>query len=232
MTIRRVAPIALVDVLPALTSAFEAVHDGCVTTTFMLNPDIPGHILAGAGFDIAISNPDHLAVVLNAGLAEPSSHRPFLRSALVFAKLGPASGAPARTPDDIAACLLAAPTIAYTGTGTSGKMLHTLMARLGIAERVAERLLALEGGGPRRALLAGECAIAALPHSNAAAIPGAGVVAICPPSLGVHIDMSLVLHPDADQAAHAFAAFLRDPVRDQGLRAAGGIRFSFAEPSA
>jgi hypothetical protein len=57
-------------------------------------------------------------------------------------------------------------------------------------------------------------------------------VAICPPSLGVHIDMSLLLHPDADRAARAFAAFLRDPVRDQGLRATGGIRFSFAEPFA
>ena len=97
--------------------------------------------------------------------------------------------------------------------------------RLGLSSTLAPKLPGLAGGQPMRALLAGDDERAALPLTNRAPVPGGRAAAICPDSLGVHVDLSSCLHRDAPDAALSLAEWLGEAARDATLEQLGATRF-------
>ena len=223
-----VVPVALKEAMERLVPAFERATGHRFGIATMLNPEVPGHVAAGAAWDVAITNPRHVAEILEAGFGAPGSHRPFGRSPLAFGVRGVLANAPRRTADDVRAMLLEAASIAVTGTGTSGKSFARLTRTLGIEDALRPRLRPMAGGGPMAALLAGKVAVAALPLTNIRPVPGVSVAGICPPELDVHVDLSLCLSRNASAAAREFADWLLDPARDAELGRLGAERFTLA----
>ena len=221
-----VVPVALREVMERLVPDFER-ESGCrVEVAVMLNPEVPGYVATGAPWAVALTNPWHVEEILAGGHGAPGSHRPFARSPLAFGMRGDAAAGCRRSRSEIAAMLRAADSIAVTATGTSGKTFRRLTASLGIDESVRPKLRLMPGGGPMAALIAGEVAVAALPLTNIAPVPGVFAAAICPVAFDVHIDLSLCVSRDASAAALAFADWLIDPARDAVLDRLGAERFS------
>jgi len=144
---------------------------------------------------------------------------------LAFGVRGEVSVPAKRSRQAIAGTLRAAGSIAVTGTGTSGEAFRGLARRLGVWSAIEHRVRPMAGGGPMEALLAGEVEMAALPLTNIAPVPGVHAVAVCPPELDAHVDLSLCLAADASLAAHRFEQWLVDPARDAALGALGAQRF-------
>ena len=227
--IRAIVPVALAETMAELTSEFARATGHRFEIVHRLNPEVPAYFATGAGWDIALTNPEHVAAIVASGRGDPASVRPFGRSALALAVRGPATAPVARSREGIAALLRATSDIAITDVGTSGAKFRALAAALGVREAIEGRIVPMPGGGPMRALLTGAVEMAALPLTNVAPVPGVIAVALCPPGLGVHIDLSLCVRRNAPHAARAFAGWLVDPARDARLERLGARRF---QPSA
>ncbi|MEM1274476.1 MAG: hypothetical protein AAGF88_11705 [Pseudomonadota bacterium] len=217
-----IVPIALKETIEAFAGEIAGTLGIRVEMVHMLNPEVPAFIRAGAAWDLALSNPWHLAEILEEPGVDVASHRAFGRSPLAFGVRGaPASQSPRDTRQEIIAALDDAQVIAITAGGTSGDMFQQLLGKLGpdVGRHLAIRQL--PGGGPMRALLASDVDLVALPLSNIAPISGAYAKAVCPVDLGVHIDLSLCCRAGADRHARALADWLTDVERAEHLRRLG-----------
>jgi|GEM_PF-1263009 len=223
--IRIIVPVALKETMESLLPDFARATGCSPDITVMLNPEVPGYIASGGEWDVALSNPEYVEQILSAGHGEPGTHRPLARSPLAFGVGDRADGARELPADDLAGILLDAESIAVTETGTSGRMFRHLLAALDIEATVQPKLRPMAGGEPMAALIAGTVAMAALPLTNIAPIAGVRPAAICPTSLGVHIDLSLCVRRNAADAARALADWLTDPARDAAFGDLGAERF-------
>jgi len=223
--IRFVVPIALKEVMEILTPEFTRTSGHRFEIVHRLNPEVPKYIATGVAWDIAITNPYHVDRIIAAGRAAAGSGRPFGRTPLAFAVRGDASIPVRQSIEEIAKTLLSAASIAVTATGTSGATFHALARRLDVWEKIENRVRPMVGGGPMKALLAGDIELAALPLTNIAPVPGVHAIAVCPPEFHARIDLSLCLAPNASRAAHGFGEWLVDPARYATLGALGAHRF-------
>lgn len=221
-----IVPIALREVMAVLGPRFEVETGHRLRITHMLNPEVPGHVAGGAQWEVAITNPVYVAEIIAMGQSPEASHRALGRAPLSFAARGETGRAPATEPGEIAAMLRGAGRIGVTDQGTSGAQFRALAAQLGLAAEIGAKLVGLEGGGPMRALKAGEVDLAVLPLTNIAPVAGVEAVAICPEALEVHVDLSLCLSHGASPGAEALAAWLTDPAQDVALAALGARRFT------
>jgi ABC-type molybdate transport system substrate-binding protein len=224
------APVAVKAALQDLVALHEQARAVQIATSYVLNPEVARRIMAGEAYDIAITNPHYVPDLIAAGRASADSHRPFGRVplALVAQAGGPHTDLVA-TEAEIADMLRAAPSVAYTGEGTSGRIFLDMARRLGVLDGIAPRLHPLGAGEPVRAVATGSIAFAAAPLTTALATPGVVPVAICPSSLGADIDMSVFLNPDVadDDTVQAVLQHLTDPGLDGFLSVRGVRRFAF-----
>jgi len=227
MTMALIGPVALKGVLPTLVEEYRRASGVAVETEILLNPEVPVRSLGGAHFDLAITNPWYVPDLVASGHAEGSSHAAFGRVPLALAAAG-ATDDPASSPGAIAALLLDAETIAFTGTGTSGRIFHEMTDRLGVRAQIAGRLKPMGTGEPICAVADGRCGLAVAPLTVVRATSGVRAVAICPPEMGTDIEMSIFLaRPSSDSpAARDFLSFLCDPAWDPWLERAGVERFT------
>ncbi|MGD1887239.1 MAG: substrate-binding domain-containing protein [Cohaesibacteraceae bacterium] len=225
-TIHVIVPIALKEVMEELGPDFERDIGYRLGTTHMLNPQVPGYAAAHDDWDIAITNPWHVNEIVAAGHALAESHRALARSPLAFGARGVSEVRPTTSSEGIKAALKAAEKIGFTGIGTSGDKFRGLAHSLGILPELEGKLVPLEGGGPMRALQAGQVDLAALPLTNIAPVAGVSAVAVCPEAMNVHIDISLCLHPAAPDSVHDLVNWLIDPQLDDRLGALGAERFA------
>ena len=219
-------PVALKEAMETLLPDFERETAERVDVVVMLNPEVPGYVVGGATWDLAMTNPCYVEEILAAGHGAPGSHRPFGRSPLAFGTRDADARLGGRQGRDVAELLLEAESIALTRTGTSGSTFARLVETLGLRDALEAKLRPMAGGGPMAALIAGEVDVAALPLTNIAPVPGVSAVAICPVALDVHIDLSMCLSRKASETASALAEWLLDPARDVALGRLGAERFS------
>lgn len=235
--LRILTPIALTESFDALFSVPGAPVLPLARVS-RLNPEVAEDIAAGVAWDLALSNPHHVEELRAQGHLRGARHWPLLRTPLAFAartRSALIQSAPATDRAAIAGALghwaAQGQCIGYTQTGTSGDMLRRLLADLGAA-LPGETLIGLPGGGPMRALLAGEVDIACLPLSNIAPIPEAQVLAICPYEMGVHVEIDLMQRDPSDTRAGAVAAYLLWESAQRDWHALGSERMSIAKEGA
>lgn len=131
-------------------------------------------------------------------------------------------------PADIAALLLAAESIAYTGAGTSGRIFREMAERLGVLDRIEATLQPMEAGAPIRAVAEGRIGLAAAPLTVVRATAGVYAAAICPAEMGTDIEMSVFLSTAAADRPEArpLLSALTGLAHDAALSRAGVERFS------
>ncbi len=217
-------PIALKEVMEVLGPQFEAETGYQLHITHSLNPEVPAAIASGVSWDIALTNPQYIDEIISAGHSAANSHQRLGRSPLAFAARGTEPVPIAETADELATLLESAQSIALTRSGTSGQMFCDLAKSLGVWNLVEHRLIFMEGGGPIRAVTAGEVELATVPLTNIITIPGITPVGVCPDELHVHIDVSFCLKPGCIQAAHELAAWLKTEKRQTDLESLGVFR--------
>jgi hypothetical protein len=223
------APVALKGLMPELVATFEATTGLSVGVTYMLNPEVPQRIMDGADYDIALTNPPYVPVLIASGRAAADSHQPFGRVPLALAAQAGHRAQVCETAEGIADLLTAADSIAFTAEGTSGRIFRDMARQVGVLDAIAGRLMPMAAGEPIRAVAHGDCTLAAAPLTTVLATEGVIPAAICPSELGTDIDMSVFLSPDAAGMAgpSSFVAHLVDTALDDRLAGRGIRRFAF-----
>lgn len=219
--LRIFVPVAIHALFARLAPRLEAAAGRGLTSTIDLNPAVAQRILAGEPYDIGLTNPHHVAELVAAGLVDGATHRPFGRTRLAIARRAPGDGSILTDVSDIAALLLAAGSIAYTGAGTSGTTFLAAMARLGLSDAMAPKGRPMAGARPVVAVAAGEAELAVGPLSAIISSTGVAVAAILPDAVGASIDISAFLPPRHAAGAAEVLDLLTDPALDTELASFG-----------
>lgn len=107
----------------------------------------------GEAFDFVVLADDAIARLVDAGRLDPSSRVPLARSAIAVAVPAGAPHVPIATEAAVRDAMLAARAVGYS-TGPSGTHLARLLARWGIADMLAPRLVQAPPGVPVARLVA------------------------------------------------------------------------------
>lgn len=180
VTLRIVTSNATHALLDALAPSFEQAtgcrleieHDSAKT---ML-----ARIEAGERADLAVLNAPHVDRLVELGILDAASRRPFARSPIGVAVRRGEAHPDVSTVEALRETLLAARAIAHTVHGASGMYVPELLRRLGIVERVKDRIVTRPGGLIAKVVAAGEADIAIQQISELLAVPGVEVVAPLP----------------------------------------------------
>ena len=164
--IRLFGAIAVRPAVLALISQFETATGFTVAAKWELNPTVKKQIEAGEPFDLVIINPNLVQDLTALGKVKAGSQVAFGRIAMgVAAKAG-------SRPLDIGSveafehALKSARSIAYASEGTSGGYFSGLLERLGIADEVKPKLVAIPGGQTAPAVGRGEAELGVVPVTS------------------------------------------------------------------
>ncbi|MEO0664708.1 MAG: substrate-binding domain-containing protein [Pseudomonadota bacterium] len=222
-TVKIVVPVALKEIFEIIAPSFTSATGHGFESAIMLNPEVPAHIAGGADWSIALSNPVYIDQIVAAGDCDGGTR--MLGSApLAFAVRGHEDAPALRDPHLIASFLRDAESIGITELGTSGAQFARLAEGLGISREMLGKLRLLPGGGPMKALLAGEVDVAGLPLSNIAPVEGVTPRAICPLELGVHIDLAFCVRAGANTATRSFGAWITSADVVERMRPLGVLK--------
>ena len=221
--IRLLGAVAIGAQLDDLAGRFARASGHTVETRIDLNPAVASRILAGEPFDLGTTNPPYLPGLIAAGHVDAGTQRPFGCIPLALGARIAVVDAATR-PQDIAARLTDARSIAYTGEGTSGRTFLAVAGRLGVLEAIESRLAPMGAGQPVAAVAAGDAELAVAPLTVVIASPGVEPVAVFPAALGADIEMAMFLATRSRNRSGALGLldFLTDPSLD-ALLAAGGV---------
>ncbi|MER9626181.1 substrate-binding domain-containing protein [Mesorhizobium sp. M0296] len=222
--IRLFGAIAVRPAILALIPRFETATGFTVAVRWELNPTVKKQIEAGEAFDLVITNPDLVQDLTASGKVKAGSQVAFGRIAMgVAAKAG-------SRPLDIGSveafeqALKSARSIAYASEGTSGGYFSGLLERLGIADEVKPKLVAIAGGQTAPAVGRGEAELGVVPVTSIlAAIPEVVLVGRFPAELQSYVDFAIGISADSTdaEAAKQLSAFLMSAAVDDMLAARG-----------
>ncbi|MER8971435.1 substrate-binding domain-containing protein [Mesorhizobium sp. M0800] len=222
--IRLFGAIAVRPAILALIPRFETATGFTVAVRWELNPTVKKQIEAGQAFDLVITNPDLVQDLTASGKVKAGSQMVFGRIAMgVAAKAG-------SRPLDIGSveafehALKSARSIAYASEGTSGGYFSGLLERLGIADEVRPKLVAIPGGQTAPAVGRGEAELGVVPVTSIlAAAPQVVLVGRFPAELQSYVDFAIGISAESTdaEAANQLSAFLMSAAVDDILAARG-----------
>jgi molybdate transport system substrate-binding protein len=224
--IRLFGAIAVRPAVLAVIPRFETATGHTVAVKWELNPTVRKQIEAGEPFDLVIINPHHIQDLAAAGAVEGGSEVAFGRI-----RMGVAAKAGSQPPNigsvkAFEQALKDARSIAYASEGTSGGYFLGLLERLGIADEVTPKLVAVSGGQTATAVARGEAELAVVPVTSIiAAAPEVILVGQFPAQLQSHVDFSIGISAASAstqaQAATQLSDYLRSRAVDDILASKG-----------
>ncbi|WP_086999377.1 molybdate ABC transporter substrate-binding protein [Rhizobium sullae] len=222
--IRLFGAIAVRPAVLALISQFEAATGFTVAVKWELNPTVKKQIEAGEPFDLVIINPDLIEDLTALGKIKAASQVAFGRIAMAVA--AKAGGRPLYigSVEAFEHALKSARSIAYASEGTSGGYFSSLLERLGIADEVKPKLVAVPGGQTAPAVGRGEAELGVVPVTSIlAAAPEVMLVGQFPAELQSYIDFAIGISADSRdaEAAKQLSEFLMSTAADDILAAKG-----------
>lgn len=177
----------------------------------------------GAEADVLVLADDAIAALASEGRVLPESVRPLWVSQVVAAVPAGTPVPPLASESDLRAALLSAARIAYS-TGPSGTALLALIARLGLTDTLAERLVQAPPGIPVGSLLAaGEADLALQQHSELMGLPGVSVIGPLPGDTAITSVFTAAVPATSPQRARAaeVITLLASPTAADAARAHG-----------
>lgn len=222
--VRLFGAIAVRPAVLALISRFEAATGFTVAAKWELNPTVKKQIEAGEPFDPVITNPNLIQDLVALGKVKIGSQAAFGRVAM-----GVAARAGRRLPDigsveAFELALKSATSIAYASEGASGGYFTRLLERLGIADDVKPKLVAISGGQTAAAVGRGEAELGVIPVTSIlAAAPEVVLVGLFPAELQSYVEFAIGLSADSThvEAANQLSGFLTSTAVNDILAAKG-----------
>ncbi|HEY5930764.1 MAG TPA: substrate-binding domain-containing protein [Burkholderiales bacterium] len=222
--IRLFGAIAVRPAVLAVLSRFEAATGLTVAVKWDLNPIVKKQIEGGEPFDLVIINPNLVRDLTALAKVEASSHVAFGRIAMGVAAKAGSRELNIGSVEAFAHALKSARSIAYASEGTSGGYFSGLLERLGIADEVKPKLVAVPGGQTAPAVGRGEAELGVVPVTSIlAAAPEVVLVGRFPAELQSYVDFAIGISADATdpKAARQLSEFLMSRAVDDILAAKG-----------
>lgn len=219
--------VALRPALVEIVRMFERETEAAVSIEYDFNPAVARRIEHGERFEVAVTNPHLIEKLAGLGLVDKATCSSVGRSPLGLAAHRERGSIDISSVAAFKRALLEARTIGYTPEGTSGRLLTSILERIGIASAIAQKLRPVAGGYAGEAVAKGEVEFAIVPITTIlAAAPDAALVGTLPAELGINIDFTAAISPlvnNRSLAAH-FVELLRSPRIDSLLRSRGVAR--------
>jgi molybdate transport system substrate-binding protein len=168
-----------------LAPDFERKTGHRLVINYEFAADLKRRIEAGDPFDVAVLPPDMADDLVRRG--KLGSRVDLGRTGMGVAVRGGAPKPDIGTVDAFRRALLAAPTVAYANGGASGVHVHDILARLGIAEAMKQKLRPYPAGGAVAAVARGEADMVVIGVSPILDVPGVELVGWLPPELQRYI---------------------------------------------
>ncbi|MER8517987.1 substrate-binding domain-containing protein [Mesorhizobium sp. M0644] len=222
--IRLFGAIAVRPAVVALIPRFEAATGFTVVVRWELNPTVKKQIEAGEGFDLVITNPDLVQDLTASGKVKAGTQVAFGRIAMGVAAKAGSRPLDIGSVDAFEQALKSARSIAYASEGTSGGYFSGLLERLGIADEVKPKLVAIPGGQTASAVGRGEAELGVVPVTSIlAAAPEVMLVGRFPEELQSYVDFAIGISADSTdaEAAKQLSEFLMSAAVDDILAAKG-----------
>ncbi|MDC9832533.1 substrate-binding domain-containing protein [Rhizobium binxianense] len=222
--IRLFGAIAVRPAVLALLPRFETATGLTVAVKWEVNPIVKKQIEAGEAFDLVIINPPMVRDLTALGKVMGGSDVAFGRIGMGVAAKAGSRPLDIGSVEAFADALKSAASIAYASDGTSGGYFLGLLDRLGIADEVKPKLVAIAGGQTALAVGRGEAELAVVPVTSIlAAAPEVVLVGQFPAELQSYIDFAIGISVDSTvaKAAKRLSEFLASPAVDDILKVKG-----------
>jgi molybdate transport system substrate-binding protein len=214
-------------VLAELANAYETRTRNVVVIESVGGVDAAKRVQAGEPFDVVVLASDAIGKLLAAGHLVTGSEVDLARSGVAVAVPAGAPRPEIASEAALRRAVEAAPTIGYS-TGPSGVALARLFERLGLAERIRDRIVTPPPGVPVGTLVArGEVALGFQQLSELIHVAGVDVLGPLPAEIQIVTTFSAAVGARARQPedARALLAFMASPAatdakRRQGMEAA------------
>lgn len=206
-----------------LAADFERTTGHRLVIDYAFAADLKRRIEAGDPFDVAVLPPDMADDLAWRGKLAAGSRVGLGRTGLGVAVRRGAPKPDIGTIDAFRQALLAAPTVAYANGGASGVQVHGMLARLGIAEAMTQKLRPYPTGGAVEAVARGEADLVAIGVSPILDVPGVELVGWLPPELQSYIVFTGNIGATTRQAdaARALLTLLTSPAAVELFKAQG-----------
>jgi molybdate transport system substrate-binding protein len=222
--IRLFGAIAVRPAVLALIPQFETATGLTVAVKWEVNPTVKKQIEAGEPFDLVIINPHMVQDLTALGKVKAGSQVAFGRIGMGVAAKGGSRPLNIGSVEAFERALKSARSIAYASEGTSGGYFSGLLDRLGIADEVKPKLVAVPGGQTAPVVGRGEAELGVVPVTSIlAAAPEVMLVGQFPAELQSYIDFAIGISADSRdaQAAKQLSEFLISTGVDDILAAKG-----------
>ncbi|GJD48544.1 Aconitate isomerase [Methylobacterium crusticola] len=215
--------LALAGVVGALRGPFEAASGLVLTVAFAPTALLMERIAAGERPDLALLTAEAAAELDARGLLR-GAPRPLVRSSLGIAAAPGGSAPEIGSLPALVRFLRAAPSIAYSRSGASGRFFAALLDRLALRAVVDAKAVIVPSGFTAERVVSGEAAYAVQQVSELLFVPGIGPVAPLPEEAQSRAVFAAALLPGPRaREAEALVAHLTHPDR-AGVLAAWGLR--------
>jgi molybdate transport system substrate-binding protein len=206
-----------------LAPDFERTTGHRLVINYAFAADLKRRIEAGDPFDVAVLPPDMADDLARRGKLAAGSRVDLGRTGMGVAVRSGARKPDIATVDAFRRALLAAPTVAYADGGASGVHVHGILARLGIAEAMKQKLRPFPAGGAVEVVAHGEADMVVIGVSPVLDVPGVELVGWLPPELQSYIVFTGSIGVAARQAdaARTLLTLLTSPAAIELFKAQG-----------
>jgi molybdate transport system substrate-binding protein len=206
-----------------LVPEFERTTGHRLLINYEFAADLKRRIEAGDPFDVAILPPDLADGLVQRGKLAPASRVDLGRTGMGVAVRKGAPKPDISTVDAFRRVLLEVPTVAYANGGTTGAHFADILARLGIAQAMKEKLRPYPSGGAVEAVARGEADLVVIGISPILDVPGVELIGWLPPELQSYIVFTASIGSLAKQVdgARALLTALASPAAVEVFRAHG-----------
>jgi molybdate transport system substrate-binding protein len=210
-------------VFRAMAPDFERTTGHRLVIDYDFAADLKRRIEAGDPFDVAILPPDLADDLVRRGSLAAGSRVDLGRTGMGVAVRRGAPKPQIDTVDAFRRALLAAPTVAYANGGASGVYVHAILARLGIAEAMKQKLRPYPAGGAVEAVARGDADLVVIGISPILDVPGVELAGRLPLELQSFIVFtgSVGAATRRADAARTFLTLLTSPAAVELFKAQG-----------
>jgi molybdate transport system substrate-binding protein len=222
--IRLFGAIAVRPAVLPLILQFETDTGFKVAARWEVNPLVKRQVEAGEPFDLVITNPNLIEDLIALGKVKTGSQVAFGRIAMGVAAKAGSRQLDIGSLEAFKHVLKSVKSIAYASEGTSGGYFSGLLERLGLADDVKPKLVAIPGGQTAQAVGRGEAELGVIPViSILAAAPEVMLVGQFPTALESYVDFAIGIGAASTsvEAAKSLLEILMSPAADDVLAAKG-----------
>ena len=178
-----IASTGVYSVLQEMIPGFEKQANIKLTVTYDTSNIILQRVQSGESADLIILTSSAIDDLIRQGKVAAAGRTNLASSGIGFAIRAGAKRPEISTPEELKKTLLAAQSIAYTGTGASGIYFLKVVNQLGIGEEVKAKAISPPGGHIAKLVAAGDAQLGVQMKSELMGVPGSEYIGPLPPQL-------------------------------------------------